>query len=98
MEYARSQALFETAKDCLAGGVSSNFRYTGYGESPVPIFYKRGEGSRLYDVDGNVFIDYALANGPIILGHAPEPVLRAVRDTLSMGQLFAGQQDLQVLF
>ncbi len=96
MEYARSQALFETAKDCLAGGVSSNFRYTGYGESPVPIFYKRGEGSRLYDVDGNVFIDYALANGPIILGHAPEPVLRAVRDTLSVGQLFAGQHELEI--
>ncbi len=96
MDYLQSQALFETAKQYLAGGVSSNFRYSGYGESPVPIFYQRGEGSRLYDVDGNVFIDYALANGPIILGHAPEPVLEAVRDTLPMGQLFAGQHEMEV--
>lgn len=96
MEYAQSQRLFESAKQYLAGGVSSNFRYSGYGESPVPIFYERGEGSRLYDVDGNVFIDYALANGPIILGHAPEAVLQAVRDTLDMGQLFAGQHRLEI--
>jgi glutamate-1-semialdehyde 2,1-aminomutase len=96
MNYARSQELFAEAKTYLAGGVSSNFRYAGYGESPVPIFYQRGEGSHLYDVDGNVFIDYALANGPIILGHAPEPVLRAVTDSLSMGQLFAGQHELEI--
>jgi len=96
MEYLRSQELFATAKSYLAGGVSSNFRYAGYGESPVPIFYERGEGSKLYDVDGNCFIDYALANGPIILGHAPESVLRAVTDSLPRGQLFAGQHEMEI--
>ncbi len=96
MDYRRSQDLFKTAKTCLAGGVSSNFRYTGYGQSPVPVFYQRGEGSKLYDVDGNRFIDYAMANGPTILGHAPPAVLDAVRESLSMGQLFAGQHEMEV--
>ena len=96
MQYAQSQALFDTAVKYLAGGVSSNFRYTGYGLSPVPVFYRRAEGSKLYDADGNIFIDYAMANGPTILGHAPEPVLAAVRDSLSMGQLFAGQHEMEI--
>jgi glutamate-1-semialdehyde 2,1-aminomutase len=39
----------------------------------VPLFFERGEGARLYDVDGNVHIDYVLGNGPAILGHAPKP-------------------------
>lgn len=96
MEYAKSRALYAAAKNHLAGGVSSNFRYTGYGESPVPLFYAGGTGSRLTDVDGNEYIDYALANGPIILGHAPDAVLEAVTDTLGMGQLFAGQHELEL--
>jgi len=96
MAYTRSEELYETAKTCLAGGVSSNFRYAGYGASPVPLFYERGEGARLYDVDGNVYIDYAGANGPLILGHAPKAVLDAVRDTLDLGQLYAGQHRLEI--
>jgi len=91
--YRKSQALYEVGRRYLAGGVSSNFRYAGYGESPVPLYYARGKGSRLTDVDGNEYIDYALANGPIILGHAPEPVLEAVAATLERGQLFAGQHE-----
>ncbi|MER3405331.1 MAG: aspartate aminotransferase family protein, partial [Chloroflexota bacterium] len=58
---------------------------------PVPLFFERAQGSRLYDLDGNSYIDYALGMGPVILGHAPEPVLRAVLAALSNGQLFAGQ-------
>ena len=93
--FERSKQLFEFGSRYLSGGVSSNFRYAGYGESPVPLYYAKGEGSRLIDVDGNVYIDYALANGPIILGHAPKPVLDAVIDTISDGQLFAGQTELE---
>ncbi len=96
MNYDQSRSLHQEASQYLAGGVSSNFRYTGYGESPVPIFYERGEGARLYDVDGNVVIDYAAANGPNILGHAPPKVLEAVIDSLPMGQLFAGQHRLEI--
>ena len=68
MNFEKSELLYATSKQVLAGGVSSNFRYGGYGESPVPLYYAKGSGSRLTDVDGNVFIDYALANGPNILG------------------------------
>lgn len=95
MQYTNSEALYREASRHLAGGVSSNFRYLGYGESPVPIFYERAAGARLHDVDGNVFIDYAAANGPTVLGHAPKSVIEAVTKSLSLGQLFAGQHPLE---
>ncbi len=86
--YARSSALYEETRRHLAGGVSSNVRYASV---PVPLFFARGEGARLYDEDGNVHIDYILGNGPAILGHAPPAVCAAVAETLSLGQVFAGQ-------
>ena len=66
--YQRSIELYEETSKYLAGGVSSNVRYAG---TPVPLFFERGEGARLYDVDGNVHIDYVLGNGPAILGQRP---------------------------
>jgi glutamate-1-semialdehyde 2,1-aminomutase len=86
--YAKSEQQYAEARAVLAGGVNSNFRLHG---QPVPLVFERGEGARLYDVDGNVYLDYALGMGPNILGHAPEPVIRAVADSLSGGQIFAGQ-------
>jgi glutamate-1-semialdehyde 2,1-aminomutase len=86
--YARSEELYAQALDHMAGGVSSNFRY---GTAPVPLFYTHAEGPRLHDVDGNVCIDYMLANGPAILGHAPAAVLSRVAGSLGLGQLFGGQ-------
>ncbi|MFI4998367.1 MAG: aspartate aminotransferase family protein [Reyranellales bacterium] len=86
--YAKSIAFYERTKRHLAGGVSSNVRYAG---TPVPLFFLRGEGARLHDVDGNVHIDYVLGNGPAILGHAPRPVIEAVAASLAEGQLFAAQ-------
>jgi glutamate-1-semialdehyde 2,1-aminomutase len=86
--YDRSIALWEETRRHLAGGVSSNIRYASM---PVPLFFERGEGARLYDVDGNVHIDYILGNGPAILGHAPSPVLKAVAESLADGQVYAAQ-------
>ncbi len=86
--YAKSIALYERTKKRLAGGVSSNVRYAS---TPVPLFFERGEGARLYDVDGNIHIDYVLGNGPAILGHAPKPVIDAVARSLTQGQVYAGQ-------
>jgi len=86
--YAKSIALYEKTRKHLAGGVSSNVRYASV---PVPLFFARGEGARLYDVDGNVHIDYVLGNGPAILGHAPKKVVDAVAASLGEGQLFAAQ-------
>jgi glutamate-1-semialdehyde 2,1-aminomutase len=86
--YAKSIELYERTKKHLAGGVSSNVRYAS---TPVPLFFERGEGARLYDVDGNVHIDYVLGNGPAILGHAHKPVIEAVARSLADGQVYAGQ-------
>jgi glutamate-1-semialdehyde 2,1-aminomutase len=86
--YDKSIALYERTKRHLAGGVSSNVRYAS---TPVPLFFARAEGARLYDVDGNVHIDYVLGNGPAILGHAPKAVIEAVARSLADGQVYAAQ-------
>jgi glutamate-1-semialdehyde 2,1-aminomutase len=72
-------ALFDLARRHLAGGVSSNIRYASL---PVPLFFARGEGARLFDVDGTVYIDYILGNGPAILRQAPPVVIQAVQTSL----------------
>jgi glutamate-1-semialdehyde 2,1-aminomutase len=79
------------AKERIAGGVNSNVRL-----GASPICFVSGKGSRLTDVDGNVYIDYALGMGPNILGHAPPAVTDAVSRTLGIGQLFAGQHPLEL--
>jgi len=88
-----STRFFELAKQFAPGGVHSNFRL---GMKPVPLFYDRAQGSKLYDVDGNVYIDYALGMGPAILGHAPRTVIEAVASSLGNGQLFGGQHRVEV--
>src|SRR3981081_3594272 len=92
--YAHSSRLHAEACEVLAVGVNSNFRLGG---QPVPLVFERAAGSRLYDVDGNSYADYALGMGPNILGHTPEPVICAVANSLAQGQLFAGQHHAEVL-
>jgi glutamate-1-semialdehyde 2,1-aminomutase len=86
MNFQRSIAYHLAASGAIAGGVNSNVRLRG-----TPICFSRAAGSKLFDLDGNEYIDYALGMGPAILGHAPAQVLRAVRDSLDDGQLYAGQ-------
>jgi glutamate-1-semialdehyde 2,1-aminomutase len=88
LSFDKSAALLEEATASVAGGVNSNVRY---GEAPAPLFFLRGEGPRLYDVDGNVMIDYVLGNGPAILGHAAPAVIGPVAAALAEGQSIAGQ-------
>ncbi len=83
-----SRRLYEESKQVLAAGVSSNLRLA---MKPVPIFAERAEGSRLYDVDGNDYIDYMLAYGPQILGHAHPRFVEAVRRQAALGQAFGTQ-------
>jgi glutamate-1-semialdehyde 2,1-aminomutase len=92
--FAGSVRAHAEARRYLAGGVSSNFRL---GVRPVPLTFARAEGSKLVDVDGNVYIDYALGLGPAILGHAPPSVVRAVADSLGTGQLYGGQHEAERL-
>ncbi|GAA4464509.1 glutamate-1-semialdehyde 2,1-aminomutase [Nibrella saemangeumensis] len=86
--YTQSAALLERAKKVLAGGVSSEFRKYNH---PHAIFYTHGQGSRLYDVDGNEYLDFTLSQGPLILGHSHPHVLQSVDAYSREGQLFAGQ-------
>ena len=91
--YSKSKKQFRENQKYLAGGVSSHFRMIYH---PVPLTYKSAKGSKLKDIDGNTYIDYALAAGPIVLGHAPTKVLNAVKKSLSKGQLYYGQHETEI--
>lgn len=78
----RSRALYERALRSLAGGVGSMARSTFAGYAPHPLYMERGEGAHIFDVDGNEYIDYLLALGPLILGHRPPAVTKAVVDVI----------------
>ena len=89
----RSRELYEEAKACAPGGVHSNVRL---GMKPFPLFFKNARGARLWDLDGNEYIDYALGMGPVILGHAHAEVNQAVSRCLADGQLYAGQHEDEI--
>ncbi|NGZ77528.1 glutamate-1-semialdehyde 2,1-aminomutase [Saccharibacillus alkalitolerans] len=83
----RSSAAFEEAKQYIPGGVNSPVRaFKSVGLTPVYI--ERGEGCRVYDIDGNVFIDYVGSWGPLIMGHAHPDVVRALQETAAKGTSF----------
>lgn len=86
--YKKSSRLLDRAKKVLAGGVSSEFRKYNH---PHAIFYTHGRGSRIYDVDGNEYLDFTLSQGPLILGHSHPQVLKMVAEYSESGQLYAGQ-------
>ena len=90
--YAKSIANLERSKKTLAGGVSSNVRS---GDKPVPLFFDRGVGSHLWDVDGNEYIDYVLGRGPLFLGHTQQEVIDATCLQLQRGQIYAAQHELE---
>src|SRR5678816_2895039 len=89
----RTQALFDSAKQVLAGGVSSDARRS---VQPVPLFISHGAGSRLWDVDENEYIDYVLGQGPLILGHSFPAILDSVKTQLDRGQVYSAQHELEV--
>lgn len=93
MKAERSRELYGRACRTCPGGIHSNVRANW---KPVPMFYERGEGSRCWDVDGNEYIDYVLARGPLLLGHSPGPVLEAVKAQLDRGLMYAGQSPIEI--
>ena len=88
----KSKELFEKAKKLIPGGVNSPVRAFG----PYPFFAKYAKGSRIVDVDGNEYIDYCMGYGPLILGHAPEPVVEAVKEQLEKGTLYGTPTEQEV--
>jgi len=89
----KSQFLQQRAEKVLPLGVNSNFRYWGEGLTP---YVERAKGAYLWDVDGRRFIDYRMAFGPIILGHAYDEVDAKVIDEVKNGVLFAMTGELEV--
>src|SRR5687767_2265810 len=83
---------YERAKRTLAGGVSSGLRR---GARPYPLYFDRGKGSRVWDVDGNEYIDFGLAWGPLILGHAPDSIADAISAQARKALTFGAQHDLE---
>ena len=72
-----SASLWKDAQDVIPGGVNSPVRAFG-AVGGTPVFFDRGDGSRLYDVDGNAYIDFVGSWGPLVLGHCAPPVTEAV--------------------
>ncbi|GAB4284885.1 MAG: glutamate-1-semialdehyde 2,1-aminomutase [Coriobacteriia bacterium] len=95
MQHSGSHDLFEAAKTVIPGGVNSPVRaFSSVGIEPV--FYERAKGSRVWDVDGNEYIDFVASWGPMILGHAPDVVLDAVREQLERGTSFGAPTEIEV--
>jgi glutamate-1-semialdehyde 2,1-aminomutase len=93
--YTKSNELFERAQHSIPGGVNSPVRaFKSVGGTP--IFIKRAHGAYLYDVDGNRYIDFIASWGPMILGHAWEPVVNAIREYAAYSTSYGAPTELEV--
>jgi glutamate-1-semialdehyde 2,1-aminomutase len=92
----KSRQLFDRALGLVAGGVSSKSRSIHEGYQPYPLFIDHAEGSRVYDVDGNEYIDYLVALGATILGNANPAILEFVSKEMAKGSFYALPFELQL--
>jgi glutamate-1-semialdehyde 2,1-aminomutase len=91
----RSARLMERAMKRMPGGVNSPVRaFRSVGGDP--LFMERGEGSRIFDADGNSYIDYVMSYGPLVLGHAYPEVVEAIERTARRGTTFGAPTRLEV--
>ena len=96
MNHAHSSDLFARAQRVIPGGVNSPVRaFKSVGIDP--LFYEHAKGSRVWDVDGNEYIDFVASWGPMILGHAPDVVLDAVREQLGKGTSYGAPTEIEIL-
>src|ERR1700675_230393 len=95
MNTSRSSKLFARARKILPGGVDSpRPSFTAVGGSP--LFIRRASGARIEDVDGNTYIDYVMSWGPLIHGHAPRGLVRALAAAAKDGTSFGAPSPLEV--
>ncbi|MDR1721613.1 MAG: glutamate-1-semialdehyde 2,1-aminomutase, partial [Methanobrevibacter sp.] len=87
-----SQKLFDEAQNYLPGGVDSPVRAF----KPYPFFVLKGKGSKLWDVDGNQYIDHCLAYGPLILGHSNDKVVEDVNNQLAVGSAYGTPSEKEI--
>ncbi|GMV49812.1 MAG: glutamate-1-semialdehyde-2,1-aminomutase [Nitrospira sp. OLB3] len=95
MKTQRSEQLFAEAQQIIPGGVNSPVRAFRSVEGQ-PRFIARAKGSRLYDVDENSYIDYVLSWGPMILGHAPASVTKAIQQAAANGTSYGAPTELEI--
>jgi len=90
-----SRSLFARAQNLIPGGVNSPVRaFKSVGGDP--LFMDHGAGSRIWDVDGNSYLDYVLSWGPLIFGHAPEPIIAAIINAAARGTSFGASTAAEV--
>ena len=89
----RSRQMLDRSRRSLAGGVSSPFR----AKAPVPLFFESGSGARLRDVDGNEYIDYQLAWGPMILGYSHPAMVERLRKQAEKPLSYGAQHELEFI-
>src|SRR6185437_16117348 len=95
MRREKSEALFARAQSLIPGGVNSPVRaFLAVGGTPP--FISRGEGSHIYDVDGNDYIDFVCSWGPHVLGHRPAPVIEAIQEALETSTSFGAPTGREV--
>jgi glutamate-1-semialdehyde 2,1-aminomutase len=95
MKFGRSAAFLEEAQRYMPGGVNSPVRaFKAVGGNP--LFIQKGQGSHIYDVDGNEFIDYVCSWGPLILGHAHPQVVEAIKQAADRGTSFGAPTELEI--
>ena len=96
MKTSRSAKLFADAQTLIPGGVNSPVRaFRSVGGQPR--FIKRAKGARLFDVDGNSYLDYVLSWGPMILGHAAPSVISTIKKAAAMGTSYGAPTELEVI-
>lgn len=98
MNFSESERLQQLSNEYILGGVNSPSRsYKAVGGG-APVVMKEGRGAYLYDVDGNKFIDYLQAYGPIITGHAHPHITKAIQEQVAKGVLFGTPTELEIEF
>ena len=95
MDNSRSAHFFQKAQKCIPGGVNSPVRaFKSVGADP--LFISRASGSRIFDVDGNEFIDFVGSWGPMILGHCHPAVTAALKNAVDQGSSFGAPTELEI--
>ncbi|PAE24112.1 MULTISPECIES: glutamate-1-semialdehyde 2,1-aminomutase [Bacillaceae] len=92
--YEKSNKAFKEASELMPGGVNSPVR-AFKSVNMDPIFMERGSGSKIYDIDGNEYIDYVLSWGPLILGHTNERVVEGIKKVAEMGTSFGAPTEIE---
>jgi glutamate-1-semialdehyde 2,1-aminomutase len=93
--FSKSKELFQKALQVIPGGVNSPVRaFRAVGGNP--LFIEKAKGSKIYDVDGNSYIDYVLSWGPMILGHAHPAVVKALKNAVMKGTSFGAPTALEI--